>query len=76
VKAKIFYEKEIKMKKYTLMVVAVFVLVAAMGVGKALAAGSWYDFNVTVPKLGGSISTNNKTNVYSGNAKAISQFAY
>ncbi|KPL77783.1 hypothetical protein [Bellilinea caldifistulae] len=34
-------------------------------VGEALAAGSFYNYNVTVPKFGGSTSTNNQTKVSS-----------
>lgn len=41
-----------------------------MGVGKALAAGSWYNYNLTVPGLNGSTTTNNQTKV-SASDKAI-----
>lgn len=61
------------MKKQYLIVVVVVVLIAMLGVGQALAAGTWYNYNLTLPKFGfGSAITNNKTNQYSGNAKVNS----
>ena len=49
--------------------VSVFVLLALLlsaTVGGALAAGTWYWYDVTVPKLGGSVPTYNETKQYNG----------
>ena len=49
--------------------VSVFVLLALLlsaTVGGALAAGTWYGYDVTVPKFGGSTTTYNRTKLYNG----------
>ena len=49
--------------------VSVFVLLALVlsaTVGGALAAGTWYWYDVTVPKFGGSTPTYNRTKLYNG----------
>lgn len=40
---------------------------------RVLGAGTWYSYNVTVPKFAGSTSTNNITKQYNGDASVHSQ---
>lgn len=49
-------------------------LTVLMMAGNALAAGYWYSYNLTVPRFGGSATTNNqyKRSFYEGRVKATS----
>lgn len=56
------------MKKNVISLLAVVLIcfLAVMITGKALAAGTWSYYDVTVPRLGGTASTNNLQKVYNG----------
>lgn len=56
------------MKTRTLLTILVVSFLAIFVVGSVLASGQAYSYNVTVPKFGGSTSTNNVSKVSSENA--------
>ena len=58
------------MKTRLILSVLLVTLLGIFVVGEALAAGSFYNYNLTIPKLGGSTSTNNQTKA-SSTDKAI-----
>ena len=54
---------------------SVFVLLALLlsaTVGGALAAGTWYWYDVTMNPIGGSVATNNETKLHNGQATVSS----
>lgn len=52
--------------------VAILSIFAVFGVGQALAAGTWYWYDLTVPGFGGSVPTNNQTKQFNGQATVSS----
>lgn len=55
-------------QKQTIFLVVLLVCFCLMTfAGKALASGTWYYYDVTVPKHGGTNSTNNQTKQYNEN---------
>lgn len=60
------------MKTRTLLTVLAVSLLAILVAGKALAAGQWYWYDVTVPKFGGSTTTYNQAKVATGQASVSS----
>ena len=55
-----------------IFVVALAVILSVMFVGEALAAGTWYWYDMTIPKFGGSNATSNQLKEYAGQAKVQS----
>jgi hypothetical protein len=56
-----------KQKQTIFLVVLLVCLLLMTFAGKALASGTWYYYDVTVPPFGGTVITNNQTKQYNGN---------
>lgn len=61
------------MKSRVISAVVLSTLLAILLIGQALAAGQWFNYNVTIPWLGGWVTTNNVTKVSNKNARIDSQ---
>lgn len=59
------------MKTRVILSVLLVTLLGIFFVGEALAAGSFYNYNLTIPKVGGSTSTNNQTKVSSSDKAVV-----
>lgn len=55
-----------------LLAIVAATIVGISAVGTTLAAGTWYGYDLTIPKFGGSTTTNNQTKQYTGQASISS----
>ncbi|RIE09298.1 hypothetical protein SMC6_02995 [Candidatus Cryosericum odellii] len=59
-------EAEVKKNVMSLLAVVLICFLAVIITGKALAAGTWSYYNLTVPPFGGTANTNNLQKLYTG----------